>query len=35
MVARDIGEYHAQIVQFVDELCRIYYQRNYKNIKGE
>ena len=24
-MARDIGKYHAQIAQFVDELCRVYY----------
>ncbi|RKU34171.1 hypothetical protein C6496_20665 [Candidatus Poribacteria bacterium] len=28
MVARDIGEYHPKIVQFVDELCRVYYKHS-------
>ena len=27
-MARDIGEYHAQIVRFVDELCRVYYKHS-------
>ncbi len=27
-MARDIGEYHPQIVQFVDELCRVYYKHS-------
>ena len=25
-MARDIGEYHTQITQFVDKLCRLYYR---------
>ena len=27
-MARDIGEYHTQITQFVDELCRVYYNHS-------
>lgn len=27
-MARDIGEYHPQIMQFVDELCRVYYRHS-------
>ena len=27
-MARDIGEYHTQIVQFVDQLCRAYYKHS-------
>ncbi len=27
-MARDIGEYHPQIMQFVDELCRVYYKHS-------
>ena len=27
-MARDIGEYHSQITQFVDELCRVYYKHS-------
>ena len=27
-MARDIGEYHPQIAQFVNELCRIYYRHS-------
>ena len=27
-MARDIGEYHPQIAQFVDELCRVYYRHS-------
>ena len=27
-MARDIGKYHSQIAQFVDELCRIYYKHS-------
>ncbi len=27
-MARDIGEYHPQIAQFVDELCRVYYKHS-------
>ena len=27
-MARDIGEYHPKIVQFVDELCRVYYKHS-------
>ena len=27
-MARDIGEYHTQIAQFVDELCRVYYKHS-------
>ena len=27
-MARDIGEYHTQIAQFVDELCRTYYRHS-------
>ena len=27
-MARDIGEYHSQIAQFVNELCRIYYKHS-------
>ena len=27
-MARDIGEYHSQIAQFVDELCRVYYKHS-------
>ena len=27
-MARDIGEYHPQITQFVDELCRVYYKHS-------
>ena len=27
-MARDIGEYHFQIAQFVDELCRVYYKHS-------
>ena len=25
---RDIGKYHTQITQFVDELCRVYYKHS-------
>ena len=31
-MARDIGEYHVQIVQFVDERCHVYYKRIHKKI---
>ena len=27
-MARDIGKYHTQITQFVDELCRVYYKHS-------
>ena len=27
-MVRDIGEYHSQIAQFVDELCRVYYRHS-------
>ena len=27
-MARDIGKYHTQIAQFVDELCRVYYRHS-------
>ena len=27
-MARDIGEYHSQIAQFVGELCRVYYKHS-------
>ena len=27
-MARDIGEYHSQITQFVDQLCRVYYKHS-------
>ena len=27
-MARDIGKYQAQIAQFVDELCRVYYRHS-------
>ena len=27
-MARDIGEYHPQIAQFVDELCGVYYRHS-------
>ena len=27
-MARDIGEYHTQIAQFVEELCRVYYRHS-------
>ena len=27
-MARDIGKYHSQIAQFVDELCRVYYKHS-------
>ena len=27
-MARDIGKYHAQIIQFVDELCRVHYMHS-------
>ena len=27
-MAKDIGEYHSQIVQFVAELCRVYYKHS-------
>ncbi len=27
-MVRDIGEYHSQITQFVDELCRVYYRHS-------
>lgn len=29
IVARDIGEYHPQVAQFVDELWRIYYKHSH------
>jgi RNA polymerase sigma-70 factor (ECF subfamily) len=28
MMPRDIGQYHTQITQFVDELCRVYYKHS-------
>ena len=27
-MARDIGKYHTQIAQFVDQLCRVYYKHS-------
>ena len=27
-MAKDIGKYHTQIAQFVDELCRVYYRHS-------
>ena len=27
-MVRDIGKYHTQIAQFVDELCRVYYRHS-------
>ena len=27
-MARDVGKYHPQITQFVDELCRVYYKHS-------
>ena len=27
-MVRNIGEYHSQIAQFVDELCRVYYRHS-------
>ena len=34
-MARDIGKYHAQIAQFVDGLCRIYYKHSQPEDRGD